>query len=101
MAVHLQEFGPRVRPVQHHKVRPAKLRLGHDLDPQPQHRAAVHGVGVRVAHLEGRDAGADAVEALLVAGLVALAELAEGLGVGGGVRVGGVASREGVGDLDL
>lgn len=34
--------------------------------------APVHGVRIRVAHLKGRDGGGDAVEALLVVGLLLL-----------------------------
>ena len=101
MLVDLEEIGPLVRPVEHHEVRPDELRLGHDLDAQPQHRPAVDGVGVRVAHLEGRDAGADAVQTLLVARLVQLTELLEGLGVRSGRGIGGGSDGEGVGDLDF
>lgn len=71
MSVHAQKLAMvRIRPVQHHIVRLQELAACHGLEAQAQHVAPVHGVRIRVAHLERRDGGGDAVEALLVVGLL-------------------------------
>jgi hypothetical protein len=73
MSVHAQKLAVfRIRPVQHHIVRLQELTARHGFEAQPQHVAAIHGVWVWVTHLKGRDGGGDAVEALLVVGLLLL-----------------------------
>jgi hypothetical protein len=67
--------------VEHDVVRLEKLAAGHGLEAQAEDVAAVDGIGVRVADLEGGDGGADAVEALLDVGSLPLG-LAEELGLG-------------------
>ncbi|KUI62125.1 hypothetical protein VP1G_11335 [Cytospora mali] len=74
MPVHTQEplprLSPGIRPVQEDIVRPYELGPRHDLNAHAQDVAAVHGVGVRVAHAEGGDAGAGAVQTLLIVRLL-------------------------------
>lgn len=73
MSVHAQKVAiVRIRPVQHHIVRLQELAAGHGLEAQAQHVAPVDGVGVWIANLKGRDGGGNAVEALLVVGLLLL-----------------------------
>lgn len=99
MSVHAQQLAiVRIRPVQHHIVRLQELAASHGLEAQAQHVAPVHGVWIRVADLKGRDGGGDAVEALLVVGLLLLGAGEEALLVavdGCGCRFGLSGSQRG------
>lgn len=61
-----------VRAVQHNVVGLQELAARHDLEAQAEHVSAIDGVGIGIVDLEGGDGGGDAVEALLVVGLLLL-----------------------------
>lgn len=79
-----------VRPVEEHVVGADELGARHGLDAHAEDLAAVDGVGVRVAHLEGGDAGAGAVQALLLVGLLLLRVGLDLLVLAAGARGGAV-----------
>lgn len=57
--------GASIGSVEHHIVWPKKLSFGHDLESQAQYVSPINSIRIRVADLECRDGGGDAMEALL------------------------------------
>lgn len=70
MAVNAKVFGVGIGPVQHDVVGAEKLSSRHDLEAEAEDVSSVHGIGIRVADLEGGDWCGDAVDALLHVGLL-------------------------------
>jgi hypothetical protein len=68
MSMYPQQFGIRERLVEHNVIRTNELPGAGDIDSQSKDIAAVDGVWIRIADLEGRYAGADTVKVFAIVG---------------------------------